>query len=136
MASEIRTVGIIGSGIMGSGLAEVAVRAGYDGVVGSRRQAAADGVVQSIDKALAKAVERGKAAADEREATIARIVATEGYAALGECDLVLESVIEEMDVKLALFCELDRSTKPTAILATNPSTLPVIDLALATSRPE
>ena len=136
MASEIHTVGIVGSGIMGSGLAEVAARAGYDVIVASRTQAAADNVVQSIDKALTKAVERGKATADERDATMARIFPTEGYAALGECDLVIESVIEEMDVKLALFCELDRSTKPSAILATNTSTLPVIDLALATSRPE
>ncbi len=136
MANGIRTVGIVGSGIMGAGLAEVVARAGYDVIVASRSQASADGVLVAIDRGLAKAVERGKATADERTAVMARITVSEGIASLGECDLVIESVIEDIDVKLALFAELDHATKPSAILATNTSTLPVIDLALATSRPE
>jgi 3-hydroxybutyryl-CoA dehydrogenase len=136
MGSGIRTVGIVGSGIMGAGLAEVAARAGYDVIVASRSQASADAMVRMIDTRLAKAVERGKATADERSAVISLINAAEGVASLGECDLVIESVIEEITVKLALFVELDHATKPSAILATNTSTLPVIDLALATSRPE
>jgi len=136
MAHAIRTVGIVGSGIMGSGLAEVIARAGYDVVVASRSWATADAVLQTIDGALAKAVERGKATADVHQQTMRRITAAEGLVALADCDLVIESVVEELDVKVALFGELDRVTKPTAILATNTSTLPVIDLALATSRPE
>jgi 3-hydroxybutyryl-CoA dehydrogenase len=136
MASGIRTVGIVGSGIMGSGLAEVAARAGYDVIVASRTQDSADYVLRTIAAGLAKAVERGKLAADERDLVMARITATEGTGALGDCDLVIESVIEEINVKLALFAELDAVTKPSTILATNTSTLPVIDLALATSRPE
>jgi 3-hydroxybutyryl-CoA dehydrogenase len=131
-----RTVGIVGSGIMGAGLAEVAARAGYQVIIASRSQASADGVVETIDGALSKAVERGKATEDERRTVIGRITATEGFGSFGECDLVIESVIEEIGVKLALFRDLDQATKPSAILATNTSTLPVIDLALATSRPD
>ncbi len=130
------TVGIVGSGIMGAGLAEVAARAGYTVIIASRSQSSADGVLQTIDAGLSKAVERGKATADERRDVVSRITATEGFGSFGECDLVIESVIEEIGVKLSLFTELDRATKPSAILATNTSTLPVIDLALATSRPD
>jgi 3-hydroxybutyryl-CoA dehydrogenase len=136
MARVIRTVGIVGSGIMGCGLAEVAARSGYDVIVASRSQASAQGVVTTIGCSLDKAVARGKSTAEERDQVIARISAGEGLGSLGECDLVIESVIEDIDVKLALFAELDHATKPDAILATNTSTLPVIDLALATSRPE
>jgi 3-hydroxybutyryl-CoA dehydrogenase len=132
----MRTVGIVGSGIMGAGLAEVAARAGYTVIIASRSQTSADGVLQTIDAGLSKAVERGKATDDERRSVVGRISATEGFGSFGECDLVIESVIEEIGVKLSLFAELDRATKPSAILATNTSTLPVIDLALATSRPE
>ncbi|MBK5331586.1 MAG: NAD(P)-binding domain-containing protein [Ilumatobacteraceae bacterium] len=136
MTGGIRTVGIVGSGIMGSGLAEVAARAGYDVIVASRSQASANGVLRTIEAGLSKAVERGKATADERESVMARIVAVEGFDSMGDCDLVIESVIEEMEVKRELFAALDRATKPSAILATNTSTLPVIDLAVATARPE
>ena len=136
MAVDIRTVGIVGSGIMACGLAEVVARAGYDVLVASRSQASAEGVRRTIDNGFATAIERGKSTADEREEVLARISATEGFGALGACDLVVESVIEDITVKLTLFAELDRATKPSAILATNTSTLPVIDLALATSRPE
>jgi len=136
MAGTIRTVGIVGSGIMGAGLAEVAARAGYDVIVASRSKVSADGVLRTIDAGFSKAVERGKATADERESAMARIIAVEGFDSMGDCDLVIESVIEEMDVKRQLFSALDRATKPSALLATNTSTLPVIDLAVATGRPE
>ena len=94
-------------------------------------------MLRTIDAGFAKAIERGQG--DRRRAQIrssGRITATQGFDSFGECDLVIESVIEEMAVKLQLFAELDRATKPSAILATNTSTLPVIDLAMATSRPE
>ncbi|MGZ4763551.1 MAG: 3-hydroxyacyl-CoA dehydrogenase family protein [Ilumatobacteraceae bacterium] len=136
MAVEIRSVGIVGSGIMACGLAEVAARAGYDVLVASRSTASADGVRRAIDRGFARAIERGKATAEERDEVLSHISATEGVGALGPCDLVIESVVEDITVKLGLFTELDRATKPSAILATNTSTLPVIDLALATSRPE
>ncbi|MEY2523151.1 MAG: 3-hydroxybutyryl-CoA dehydrogenase [Ilumatobacteraceae bacterium] len=136
MTGTIRTIGIVGSGIMGSGLAEVCARAGYDVIVASRSLVSAEGVMRTIDAGLSKAVERGKATAEERESAMARIIAVEGFESMGDCDLVIESVIEEMEVKRQLFSALDRATKPSAILATNTSTLPVIDLAMATGRPE
>jgi 3-hydroxybutyryl-CoA dehydrogenase len=121
---------------MGCGLTEVAARAGFDVIVASRSRTSADEVVRTLVCSLDKGVDRGKVTAEERDQVMARISAAEGLGSLGECDLVIESVIEDIDVKLALFAELDQATKPEAILATNTSTLPVIDLALATSRPE
>lgn len=120
---------------MGSGLAEVVARAGYDVIVASRSQASADGVLRTIDAGFAKAIDRGKATPDERDSVMRRVTATQGFDSLGHCDLVIESVIEHLAVKLQLFTELDQATKASAILATNTSTLPVIDLALCTSRP-
>jgi 3-hydroxybutyryl-CoA dehydrogenase len=121
---------------MAGGLAEVAARAGFDVVVASRRQDAADRLVQSVDCGLARAVERGKSTDAERQAILSRIAAVEGVEALAECDLVIESVVEDLAVKVELFGALDKVTKPSTILATNTSTLPVIDVALATSRPD
>jgi 3-hydroxybutyryl-CoA dehydrogenase len=131
----IQCVGIVGSGIMGSGLAEVAARAGFDVVVRSRTQSSADAMVTSIDKGLVKAIERGRATEDDRTAIIGRITATDQLAGLAECDLVIESVVEDLQVKKALFAELDQLIKAGAILATNTSTLPVVELAMATTRP-
>ena len=132
----IKRVGVLGSGIMGAGLAEVAARAGFDVVVRSRSQASADAMITTIDKGLVKAIERGKATEDDRTAIIGRIVATDRLSCLADCDLVIESVVEELAVKKALFAELDAIVKSGAILATNTSTLPVVELAMATSRPQ
>ena len=134
--AAIERVGILGSGIMGAGLAEVAARAGYDVVVRSRSIDAAHEMLATIDKGFVRAIERGKATDAERATVLARIAATDQLAAVAECDLVIESVIEDLSVKLDLFGELDRVVKAGAILATNTSTLPVIELARATQRPE
>ena len=132
----ISKVGILGSGIMGAGLAEVAARAGFDVVVRSRTQAGADAMVATIDKGLAKAVERGKATEEERGAILGRIVATDHFGGLADCDLVIESVVEDLAVKKHLFAELEQVVKPSGILATNTSTLPVVELAMVTARPD
>src|SRR5512140_3780281 len=97
--SGIRKVGILGSGIMGSGLAEVAARAGFDVVVRSRSKAAAEAMVATIDKGFAKAIERGKSTEDERAAVLARIHATDHLGAVADCDLIIESVVEDLAVK-------------------------------------
>src|SRR4029079_6254136 len=96
----------------------------------ARSQASADGVLQVIESGLAKAVERSKMTADDRDSVMGRISASQGFDSLGDCDLVIESVIEQLDVKVALFADLDRAVKPSAVLATNTSTLPVVQLAL------
>ena len=130
----IERVGILGSGIMGSGIAEVAAKSGFEVVLRSRKQETADAMVASLEKSLAKQVERGKleqAAADEVRA---RVSATDHLGALVDCDLVIESVVEDLDVKRSLFAELDSVVKDSAILATNTSTLPVVEMAVATAR--
>jgi 3-hydroxybutyryl-CoA dehydrogenase len=134
--TNIKRVGILGSGIMGSGLAEVAARAGCDVVVRSRSQSSADAMVTLIDKGLVKAIERGRATEDERSAILGRINATDRLDDLADCDLVIESVVEDLAVKKALFAELEQIVKPGGILATNTSTLPVVELAMVTGRPE
>jgi len=132
----IERLGIVGSGIMGSGIAEVAAKAGVDVVLRSRKQETADGMLTSLAKSLAKQVERGKLAGDEAEAVEARVSATADLEALADCDLVVESVVEDLAVKKQLFAELDRVVKDGAILASNTSTLPVVEMAVETARPD
>ena len=132
----INHVGIVGSGIMGSGIAEVAAKAGCTVTVRSRSQATCDGMLAGLDKSLAKQVERGKIEQAEADAIRARVSATTAIEDLATCDLVIESVVEDLEVKKHLFNELDRVVKAGAILATNTSTLPVIEMAMETGRPE
>lgn len=133
---QMKKIGVCGSGIMGSGLAEVAARAGYDVVVRSRSAASAAAMIASIEKGLDKQVQREKITADEKAAILGRIEGTDQLSAMADCDLVIESVVEDLAVKKELFAELDRIVKPGAILATNTSTLPVVEMAMATSRPD
>ena len=133
---EISTVGIVGSGIMGSGIAEVAASNGYQVVLRSRRLESAEEMVAGVAKSLDRQVAKEKRSADEAVAILGRIKATTELSDLADCDLVIESVIEDLEVKLALFDELDRLVKPDAILATNTSTLPVVEMAAATGRPD
>ena len=122
---------------MGSGIAEVAAKAGLRGRAALPQQESADAMVAGLEKSLAKQVERGKRT--EEEATRDRRPRSAPPTHLGDlvdCDLVIESVVEDLAVKKALFAELDRSASPTPILATNTSTLPVVELAMATDRPD
>lgn len=132
----IKRVGIVGSGIMGSGIAEVAAKAGLEVVLRSRKQETADAMVAGLEKSLRKQVERGKLSEEDRAGTLDRVTATSDLGDLADCDLVIESVIEDMTPKKHLFNELDRIVKEGAILATNTSTLPVIEMAMETGRPE
>ncbi len=134
--AEISKVGIVGSGIMGSGLAEVAARAGYDVVVRSRTQEGADAVFQKVGDGLARHVAKERMTAEERQAILDRISVTDHLGRLAECDLVIESVVEDLAVKRELFAELEQIVKPDAILATNTSTLPIVEMAIATQRPD
>lgn len=132
----IKRVGILGSGIMGSGIAEVAAKTGHEVVLRSRKQETADAMLASLTKSLTKQVERGKLSQEDADATLARVTATDHIGAVADCDLVIESVVEDMAVKTALFAELDGICKESAIIATNTSTLSVIDMAVATQRPD
>ena len=130
-------VGIVGSGQMGGGIAEVAARAGFDVVLRSRTpQAAATPRWRRSTSRWPSRSPRASLEAAEREAILARITPTDDLDDLVDCDLVIESVVEDLAVKKALFAELDAVCKPDAILATNTSTLSVIELAVQTKRPE
>ncbi|MBK9180103.1 MAG: 3-hydroxybutyryl-CoA dehydrogenase [Acidimicrobiales bacterium] len=132
----IKRVGIVGSGIMGSGIAEVAAKAGHEVVLRSRQQATADAMLGGLERSLVKQVERGKLEQGEADAALGRVTATSAIHDLADCDLVVESVIEDLHVKKHLFLELDHHCKPEAILATNTSTLPVVEMAVETGRPD
>ncbi len=131
----VKRVGIVGSGIMGSGVAEVAAKAGIDVVLRSRKQDSADAMVAGLEKSLGKQVEKGRLDDAERNAVLGRVRAVTDLGELTECDLVLESIVEELAPKLELFKELDGICGEGAILATNTSTLSVKDMAAATGRP-
>mgnify|MGYP003327902247 CR=1 FL=1 len=129
-------VGVVGSGIMASGIAEVVAASGSEVVVRARSQSSLDSMLKGLDKSLARQVERGKRTEDDAAALRARVRGTTDIADLANCDLVIESVVEDLEVKLPLFRELDAAVKEGAILATNTSTLPVVDMARVTSRPD
>jgi 3-hydroxybutyryl-CoA dehydrogenase len=132
----VKRLGVVGSGIMGSGIAEVAAKAGIEVVLRSRSQSTADAMVAGLEKSLAKQVDRGKLEAADRDAVLGRVRAVSDLGELADCDLVLESIVEDLDVKKHLFTDLDRVVKEGAILATNTSTLPVVEMAMVTGRPE
>jgi 3-hydroxybutyryl-CoA dehydrogenase len=134
--ADIFEVGIVGSGIMGAGLAEVAARAGHDVIVRSRTMEGAEAVRERIANGLERHVAKDRMSGDERDAVIGRIRVTDHLGQLANCDLVIESVIEDLAVKKAMFAELEQIVKPSGLLATNTSTLPVIELAMATQRPD
>lgn len=133
---SITRVGIVGSGIMGSGIVETAATSGFEVVLRSRSQATAEATVAGMEKSLNRQVEKGKKTEEERDAALAKVTATSDLSALADCDLVIESVVEDLAIKQELFIELDRIVKEGAILATNTSTLPVIEMAMHTGRPE
>jgi 3-hydroxybutyryl-CoA dehydrogenase len=133
---SIKRLGIVGSGIMGSGIAECAALHGLEVVLRSRSQSTADSTLAGMEKSLAKQVDKGRVQEADRDAALSRVTTTSDLAELAECDLVIESVVEDMAVKKHLFHELDRVCKDHTIIATNTSTLPVVELAMETGRPE
>jgi 3-hydroxybutyryl-CoA dehydrogenase len=133
---SITRVGIVGSGIMGSGIAEVAAAAGHEVVLRSRSREGADAKMAGLAKSLAKQVEKGKRTEAEAAEISGRVRATAHLGDLVDVDLVIESVVEDLAVKKELFAELDSVCKPETILATNTSTLPVVEMAMATGRPD
>ena len=133
---SITRVGIVGSGIMGSGIAEVAAASGHQVVLRSRSQQSAEAMLKGLEKSLAKQVEKGKRTQEEAGAVRERVSATSHLGELVDTDLVIESVVEDLAVKKDLFAELDDICKPDTILATNTSTLPVVEMAMATERPD
>ncbi|EHK87883.1 3-hydroxyacyl-CoA dehydrogenase [Saccharomonospora azurea SZMC 14600] len=133
---DITRVGVVGAGLMGSGIAEVTARAGLDVVVVEADAAAAEAGRGRIEKSLARGVDKGKLSADERDAALARLTFSTELDACADRQLVIEAVAENEAVKLDVFGKLDAITGPDAILASNTSSLPITRLAMATQRPE
>jgi 3-hydroxybutyryl-CoA dehydrogenase len=133
---SITRVGIVGSGIMGSGIAEVAAANGHEVVLRSRSKDGAEAMVAGLGRSLAKQVEKGKRTEQEAAEIAGRVRSTTHLGELVDVDLVIESVVEDLSVKKSLFAELDSICKPETILATNTSTLPVVEMAMATGRPD
>ncbi len=121
---------------MGSGIAETASTNGFEVILRSRSQDSADATLAALEKSLNKQVERGKKTEEERDAALGRVTGTSDLEALAGCDLVIESVVEDLAIKKDLFAQLDKITGDDAILATNTSTLPVIEMAMQTARPD
>ncbi|GES28105.1 3-hydroxybutyryl-CoA dehydrogenase [Streptomyces angustmyceticus] len=133
----VETVGVVGCGLMGSGIAEVCARAGREVHVVETGPAAADAGLRRITGSLERAPAAGRLSAGDRDAALARITVGTDLAALADRDLVVEAVAEDERAKLAVFTRLDEVVRrPDAILATNTSSLPVIRLAAATARPQ
>jgi 3-hydroxybutyryl-CoA dehydrogenase len=133
---EIRKVGVVGLGTMGAGIAQVSLQAGFATIgrevsaeLGERGRA-------TIERYLARGVEKGRMSAGERDAALARLTLTTELDDFAECDLVIEAVLEELPLKREVFGTLDAVTRPDAVLATNTSALSVTEIAEATSRPE
>jgi 3-hydroxybutyryl-CoA dehydrogenase len=131
-----KRVGIVGAGIMGAGIAEVAATRGHEVVLRSRSESTAERTLASIEKSLERQVQKEKCTPQDRDDTLARVTTTTDLGALADVDVVIESVIEDMGVKKHLFTELDRVCDDRTVLATNTSTLPVVELAMETGRPE
>ena len=132
----VKQLGIVGTGLMGSGVAEVAAKAGVEVILRSRTADAARASYAGLEKSLARQVERGKIEASAAEDVAARVRTVTDLDELASCDLVLESIVEDLATKQELFAQLDRICAPAAILASNTSTLPIVELAMVTGRPE
>ncbi len=135
-AEDVRTVGVIGCGLMGSGIAEVVARAGQDAVVLETSDELVERGRQRIETSTLRAVERNRLEAQEREAVLGRISLTTDVQDLADVDLVIEAATEDHDTKVGMFRRLDEVTKPEVILASNTSSIPIADLGAATSRPD
>jgi 3-hydroxybutyryl-CoA dehydrogenase len=132
---EIRKVGVVGLGTMGAGIAQVSVQSGHEtvgrevsGELGERGRA-------TIERYLTRGVEKGRLSEGERDAALGRLTLATELAGLADCDLVIEAVLEELELKREVFAELDRVTRPGAVLATNTSALSVSEIAGATEHP-
>jgi len=135
MAQRIKKVGVLGAGLMGHGIAQVAAQSGYEVVLREVDEATLAKGVGKVEKQLARAVEKEKMSQPQADEVRARIEGTVHYRDLRECDLVIEAITESLPMKLEMWQEVDEIVKPEAVFATNTSSLAVIDQAAVTGRP-
>ncbi|HEX5635362.1 MAG TPA: 3-hydroxybutyryl-CoA dehydrogenase [Gemmatimonadales bacterium] len=134
--SEIRRVGVLGAGLMGGGIAQVAAAAGHETVVRDVSEAALGRARAAMEKSLGRFVDKGQLAAAERDATLARLAFTTELGAVADADLVIEAVTEDPALKAGLYRELHAAAPEATIFASNTSSLSVVSLAAASGRPD
>ncbi|MFI2206603.1 3-hydroxyacyl-CoA dehydrogenase family protein [Streptomyces sp. NPDC020192] len=133
---RVHTIGVVGSGTMATGIAEVCARSGHPTTLVARSEVRAKEALAAVGRSLDRQVRRGRRTPEELAATMARLSGASAFEALTDCDLVVEAVAEDLAVKRGVFAELDRVCRPGAVLATSTSSLPVIECATATGRPQ
>jgi 3-hydroxybutyryl-CoA dehydrogenase len=132
----IKTVGVLGAGTMGGGLAHVFARSGFQVILRDIEQRPLDAALDAVSRNLDREIQKGKVAAADKLKILERIRATTDVAALAECDFVVEAVPEDLSVKTRVLREVDDLLRPEVILASNTSSIPITELAAATSRPD
>jgi 3-hydroxybutyryl-CoA dehydrogenase len=133
---EIKNVGVVGCGIMGAGIAQTCAQYKYNVIVSEVNADLLAKGIRSIDSILSKRVEKGKLAQPEKDGIMARIKGTTDMSDFSPCDIVIEAAVEDLNIKKAIFAQLDKVCPPQAILASNTSVLSVTDMSSATGRPE
>ena len=133
---EIKRVGVVGCGTMGAGITQVCAQSGYQVVVSEINNELLNKGLASINSFLSKGVDKGKLSQQDKESTLSRIKGTTSTKDFSDCDLVIEAAVENMDLKKKIFAEVDKICPKHAILATNTSCLSIVDMAMATSRPD
>jgi 3-hydroxybutyryl-CoA dehydrogenase len=134
--ASIKKVGVLGCGLMGSGIAQVAAQAGYDTVVREVEQQFLDKGFKGIEKSLGRFVDKGTMSAADRDACVGRLKGTTTLDDLADCDIVIEAIIENAELKKETYAQLDKIVKPEAIFASNTSSLTITELSMATARPK
>jgi 3-hydroxybutyryl-CoA dehydrogenase len=134
--AEIKRVGVLGCGLMGSGIAQVCAAAGYETVVREVSDEVCERGIGGISKQLGKSVEKGKLAAEDRDAIVGRLRGTTKLEDLAGCDIIIEAVVEDLELKNQMWKTLDEVCGPETIFASNTSSLTIADMAAATKRPE
>jgi len=134
--SRMEKVGVLGCGLMGSGIAQVAAQAGYQTIVREVEQSYLDKGFAGIDKSLSKFVEKGKMSAEEKSACSGRLKGSTKLEDLADCDIIIEAIIEDVDLKKSTYAELDRICKKETIFSSNTSSLTITELSMATARPK
>lgn len=136
MSSTIQSIGVVGAGQMGNGIAQVAAVAGFDVIISDLNQDALDAAIASITKSLDKLVSKERLGADDRDQALARIKTTTSIEDFASSDLIIEAIVENLAIKLELFKKLDAIAPEHAILASNTSSISITQIAGATTRPD
>ena len=134
--ATIKKVGVLGCGLMGSGIAQTCAQAGYDVVVREVEQQFLDKGFKGIEKSLGRFVEKGTMSAADRDACVSRMKGTTSLDDLADCDIVIEAIIENAELKRETYAQLDKVVKPEALFASNTSSLTITELSMATARPK